>query len=279
MKKNMKKISIYLLLFLSTTLIFAQKKEKITGSKTISNKVKNIKNFSTIEVEDNLEVSLERGEFPEIKIEADDNLIDVIDIDVSDNILHLSTSKKVVKHKSLKIKVTYTSELNTIISKNDAVIKAIQEILTDNVSIKTFDNSKVLVNVNTKNFVLQADGNSEIELNLNSEKTKIELTKNTELKSLVKTDDLTLDMYQKAKAKIEGEVNSSVIRLENNSTLDGSKLEIKSIELITEGQSKASVNAKTDINITASEKSETELYGDAKIEMTKFTDRAKLSKK
>lgn len=275
----MKKISIYLLLFLSTTLIFAQKKEKITGSKTISNKVKNIKNFSTIEVEDNLEVSLERGEFPEIKIEADDNLIDVIDIDVSDNILHLSTSKKVVKHKSLKIKVTYTSELNTIISKNDAVIKAIQEILTDNVSIKTFDNSKVLVNVNTKNFVLQADGNSEIELNLNSEKTKIELTKNTELKSLVKTDDLTLDMYQKAKAKIEGEVNSSVIRLENNSTLDGSKLEIKSIELITEGQSKASVNAKTDINITASEKSETELYGDAKIEMTKFTDRAKLSKK
>lgn len=275
----MKKISIYLLLFLSTTIIFAQKKEKITGSKTISNKVKNIKNFSTIEVEDNLEVSLERGEFPEIKIEADDNLIDVIDIDVSDNILHLSTSKKVVKHKSLKIKVTYTSELNTIISKNDAVIKAIQEILTDNVSIKTFDNSKVLVNVNTKNFVLQADGNSEIELNLNSEKTKIELTKNTELKSLVKTDDLTLDMYQKAKAKIEGEVNSSVIRLENNSTLDGSKLEIKSIELITEGQSKASVNAKTDINITASEKSETELYGDAKIEMTKFTDRAKLSKK
>lgn len=275
----MKKISIYLLLFLSTTIIFAQKKEKITGSKTISNKVKNIKNFSTIEVEDNLEVSLERGEFPEIKIEADDNLIDVIDIDVSDNILHLSTSKKVVKHKSLKIKVTYTSELNTIISKNDAVIKAIQEILTDNVSIKTFDNSKVLVNVNTKNFVLQADGNSEIELNLNSEKTKIELTKNTELKSLVKTNDLTLDMYQKAKAKIEGEVNSSVIRLENNSTLDGSKLEIKSIELITEGQSKASINAKTDINITASEKSETELYGDAKIEMTKFTDRAKLSKK
>lgn len=275
----MKKISIYLLLFLSTTIIFAQKKEKITGSKTISNKVKNIKNFSTIEVEDNLEVSLERGEFPEIKIEADDNLIDVIDIDVSDNILHLSTSKKVVKHKSLKIKVTYTSELNTIISKNDAVIKAIQEILTDNVSIKTFDNSKVLVNVNTKNFVLQADGNSEIELNLNSEKTKIELTKNTELKSLVKTNDLTIDMYQKAKAKIEGEVNSSVIRLENNSTLDGSKLEIKSIELITEGQSKASVNAKTDINITASEKSETELYGDAKIEMTKFTDRAKLSKK
>lgn len=275
----MKKISIYLLLFLSTTIIFAQKKEKITGSKTISNKVKNIKNFCTIEVEDNLEVSLERGEFPEIKIEADDNLIDVIDIDVSDNILHLSTSKKVVKHKSLKIKVTYTSELNTIISKNDAVIKAIQEILTDNVSIKTFDNSKVLVNVNTKNFVLQADGNSEIELNLNSEKTKIELTKNTELKSLVKTNDLTLDMYQKAKAKIEGEVNSSVIRLENNSTLDGSKLEIKSIELITEGQSKASINAKTDINITASEKSETELYGDAKIEMTKFTDRAKLSKK
>lgn len=279
MKMNMKKISIILLIFLSTTIVLAQKKEKISGSKTIANKNKTIGNFSSIEVEDNIEVSLERGELPELKIEADDNLIDIIDIDVTDNVLRLSTSKRVVKSKSLKIKVTYTSALNTITSKNEAVINAIQEILTDNLSVKTLDDSKVLMNANTKNFVLQADGDSEIELNLKSDKTKIELTKDAELKSLVKTDDLALDMYQKAKAKIEGEANSSVIRLENNSDLDASKLVIKSIQLITEGQSKASVNAKSDISITATEKSETDLYGDAKIDMTKFSDKAKLSKK
>lgn len=276
---NMKKISILLLVLLSTTIVLAQKKEKISGSKTIVNKHKNIGDFSSIEVEDNIEISLERGEFPEIKIEADDNLIDVIDIDVTDNILRLSTSKRVTKHKSLKIKVTYTSALNAITSKNDAVVNVIQEIQTDNLNIKTFDGSKVLMNANTKNFSLQADGNSEIELNLKSDKTKIELTKNTKLKSLVKSDDFNLDMYQKAKAKIEGEANSSMIRLGNNSDLDASKLELKSIKLITEGQSKASVNAKSDISITATEKSETDLYGDAKIEMTKFTDKAKLSKK
>lgn len=275
----MKKISFLLLILLSTTIVLAQKKEKISGSKIIINKQKNTKNFSAIEVEDNIEISLERGEYPEIKIEADDNLIDVIDIDVTDNTLHLSTSKKVVKSKSLKVKITYTSELNTVTAKNDAVVKAIQEILTDNLSLKTFDNSKIFINANTKNFVLQADGNSKIELNLKSEKAKIELIKDAELKSLITTGTLALDMYQKAKAKIEGEANSSVIRLENNSVLEASKLGITNIELITEGQSKAIVNAKTDIIINASEKSEIELYGEAKIEMNKFIDKAKLSKK
>lgn len=275
----MKKISILLLVFLSTSIVLAQKKEKISGSKTITSKQKNIKNFSAIEVEDNLEISLERGEFPEIKIEADDNLVDIIDIDVTDHVLHLSTSKKVVKHKSLKIKITYTAELNTVVAKNDAVISAIQEILGDNLNVKTFDNSKIFMNANTKNFLLQADGNSKIELNLKGEKTKIELIKDAELKSLITTDDLALDMYQKAKAKIEGTANTSIIRLENNSDLEGSKLDIKSIELITEGQSKAVVNPKKDIIINASEKSEIELYGEAKIEMNSFLDKAKLSKK
>ncbi|GGA79862.1 hypothetical protein GCM10008015_20660 [Flavobacterium palustre] len=279
MNLYMKKISILLLVFLSTSIVLAQKKEKISGSKTITSKQKNIKNFSAIEVEDNLEISLERGEFPEIKIEADDNLIDIIDIDVTDHVLHLSTSKKVVKHKSLKIKITYTAELNTVVAKNDAVISAIQEILGDNLNVKTFDNSKIFMNANTKNFLLQADGNSKIELNLKGEKTKIELIKDAELKSLIITDDLALDMYQKAKAKIEGTANTSIIRLENNSDLEASKLDIKSIELITEGQSKAVVNPKKDIIINASEKSEIELYGEAKIEMNSFLDKAKLSKK
>lgn len=276
---NMKKISILLLAFLSTTVILAQKKDKISGSKIVTSKQRNIKNFSTIEIGDNIEASLERGEFPEIKIEADDNLIDVIDIDVTDNTLHITTSKRIMKRKSLKVKITYTAELNTIISKNEASISAIQEILGDNLNVKTWDNSKVLMNANVTNFLLQADGNSKIELNLKSENTKIELSKDTDLKSLITTTNLALDMYQKSKAKIEGEANSSLIRLENNSELDASKLEIKSIELIAEGQSKNSVNAKKDIVISASEKSETELYGEAKIEMNQFIDRAKLSKK
>lgn len=279
MKMNMQKITILLLVFLSTTIVLAQKKEKISGSKITTTKNKNIKNFSAIEVDDNLEISLERGEYPEIKIEADDNLIDIIDIEVADNVLHLSTSKKVVKSKALKIKITYTSELNTVTAKNDAIVKAIQEIITDNLTIKTFDYSKIFINANTKNFILQADGSSKIELNLKSEKTKIELIKNAALKSLVTTDDLAIDMYQSTKAKIEGEANNSIIRLENNSDLEASKLDIKSIELIAEGQSKAAVNPKKDIIINASEKSETELYGDAKIEINKFTDKAKLSKK
>lgn len=275
----MKNICILLLAFLSTTIVLAQKKEKISGSKTVTTKQKKVGDFNAIEVEDNLEISLERGEFPEIKIEVDDNLMDVIDVEVSNNVLRLSTSKKVTKSKSLKVKITYTAQLNSITAKNNAVINVIQEIQTNDLNIKTFDDSKVLMNANTKNFVLQADGNSKIELNLKSEKTKIELSKSAELKSLTNTDDFALDMYQKTKAKIEGGANTSIIRIGNNSELESPKFEIKTLELTTEGQSKASVNVKNNFILNANEKSETDLYGEAKIEMKKFIDKAKLAKK
>ncbi|MFL9830901.1 DUF2807 domain-containing protein [Flavobacterium sp. ST-87] len=275
----MKKISIVLLVFLSTTLVFAQKKDKISGSKNIVKKHKNIGNFNSIEVGDNLEISLERGEFPGIEIQADDNLMDIIAVEVTDHVLRLSTSKRIVKSKSLKVKVTYTAQFNTIVSKNDAVVNAIQEIITDNFTIKTFDDSKILMNASTKVFDLQADGDSEIELNLKSETIKIEMSKDSELKSLLSTDNLALDMYQDTKAEIEGEAKSSLIRLANDCELEASKLEIDKIELITEGKSKAAVNAKKDIVITASEETETELYGNAKLVMNKFTDKAKISKK
>lgn len=276
---NMKKISIVLLVFLSTTILFGQKKDKISGSKTVVKKHKNIGNFSSIEVGDNLEISLERGEFAGIEIEADDNLMEAIAIEVTDNVLRLSTNKRITKSKSLKVKVTYTAQFNSVITKNEAVVSAIQEIITDNFTIKTFDDSKVLMNASTKAFSLQGDGDSEIELNLKSETSKIELSKDAELKSLLKTDNLALDLYQDTKAKIEGEANTAVIRLANNCELEASKLETGKIELITEGKSKAIVNAKKDIVISASEDTDTELYGEAKIEMNKFTDKAKLSKK
>ena len=74
----MKKNTALLLLLLVTTLTFGQRREKIKGSKIVTTSVKEVGEFDGIEADDNLEVYLERGEKNEIKIEADDNLHDII---------------------------------------------------------------------------------------------------------------------------------------------------------------------------------------------------------
>ena len=58
----MKKHTALFLLLLVTTLTFAQKREKVKGSKIVTTSIKETGNFDAIEVDDNLEVYLEKGE-------------------------------------------------------------------------------------------------------------------------------------------------------------------------------------------------------------------------
>lgn len=275
----MRKNTIILLLFLSTTIVIAQKKEKITGSKTVTTEQKEIGKFSSLEIADNLEVYLGRGEKPEIKIEADDNLHDIITIDLEDNVLRLYTSKEAIKYKKLIVRVTYTNDLNLVTSKNETTINAIEQIQLDDITVKTFDDSRFFLNVNSKNFLLQADDNSKIELNLKSEKAKIELSKNSSLKSLINSETLSCDLYQKANATIEGDANNATIRLDNSSNLKANKLTVKDIDLTTESYTNCSINAEKSIIIDAHENSEIQLFGNPKIEIRQFADEAKLFKK
>ncbi|MFE3846804.1 GIN domain-containing protein [Flavobacterium sp. LB3P45] len=275
MKNN---ITIFLLI-LSTTLTLAQKKDKIKGSRIVTIENKEVNNFQALEVEDNIEVNLERGEKNTIKIEADDNLHDIISFDLKDNTLRIYTSKEAVNYKKLIVRVTYNSDLNLVTSKNEATINAIEQIQLDEITFKTFDYSKLFLNVNSKNFILQADDKSKTELNLKSEKTTIQLSKNAVLKSLLTTFDLKVDLYQKSNATLEGNATKAIIRLDNNSTLTGNKLIAKDAEIITERYTNCSLFIETNVIIDAADKSEIQLLGSPKIEMRQFSGEAKLFKK
>jgi hypothetical protein len=278
-QSKMKNYSVLLLLLFFSTLALAQKNEKIKGSKIVTIVQKEIGNFESLEVSDNIEVYLDRGEKSELKIEADDNLHDIITIDLSSNILRINTSKKAVNYKKLIVRVTYTNELKMVTSKNEAIINAIQEIQLNEITFKALDDSKLNLNVNSKNFTLQTDNNSKTELNLKSEKATIELSENSTLKALIASAELKCDLYQKSKANLEGDVTNAAIRLDNNAEFTGNNLIIKTAELIAEGYSNCSINANTNLSIEASGNTAIKIYGEQKVEIKRFMDNASLNKK
>ena len=275
----MKKDTFIILLLLVSTLALAQKKEKIKGSKIVTIEQREIGNFESIEISDNLEVYLVKGEKCDLKIEADDNLHDIVRVDLTANTLRIHSSKTATNYKKLIVRITYTNELKRIVSKDETIINAIQEIQLNDIAIQSFDDSKLFLNVNTKNFTLQSDYNSKVELNLKSEKATIELSKNATLKALITGTDLKCDLYQKSIAVLEGDVTTAFIRLDNNAKFSGNNLTITNAELVAESYSNCSINANTSISINAAENSEIQLYGDQKIELKRFIDNAILSKK
>lgn len=275
----MKKNKALLLLLLITTLTFAQKKEKIKGSKTVTTSIKQVGDFDILEVDDNIEVYLERGEKNEVKIEADDNLHDIIGMDLRGKALRLYTSKQSTIFKKLTVRVTYTKSLTNVITRNEAIIYAIQELQLDDITFNSFDYSKLFLNVNTKKFNLTADDKSKTELNLKSEEASLQLSKSASVKALVSAIKFKCDLYQKAVATIEGIAEKGTIRLDNNSTFTGTKFNIKEANFTAESSATGSVLAETTISLAIGDKAEVSLLGKAKIELTRFSEEAKLIKK
>lgn len=275
----MKKNTALLLLLLVTTLSFAQKREKLKGSKIVTTSIKEVGEFDGIEADDNLEVYLERGEKNEIKIEADDNLHEIIGMDLRDRMLRLYTTKESTIFKKLIVRVTYTKSLSKVIAKNESVIYAIQELQLDDITFNSYDYSKLFLNANSKKFTLIADDKSKTELNLKSDDGTLQLSKNASIKALVAAIKFKCDLYQKANAAIEGITEKGTIRLDNNSTFTGTKFTLKEANVTTEGYSTGTILAETTISIAAGDKSELTLFGNPKIELTRFSEEAKLIKK
>lgn len=275
----MKKNTALLLLLLITTFTFAQKREKIKGSKIVTTSIKEVGEFDGIEADDNLEVYLERGEKNEIKIEADDNLHDIIGMDLRDRTLRLYTSKQSSIFKKLIVRVTYTKSLKNVIAKNEAAIYAIQEVQVDDITFNSFDYSKLFLNVNSKKFSLIADDKSKTELNVKAEDANLQLSKNASIKTLVSAIKFKCDLYQKASATIEGIAEKATIRLDNNSVFTGTKFTLKDSNVTVENYATASILAETTISIAVSDKAELSLFGSPTIQLTRFSEEAKLIKK
>lgn len=276
----MRKINILLALLLFTSMGFAQQKEKIKGSKIVTITQKEIGDFETLEIEDNLEIFLIKGDQSGLEIEADDNLHDAIEIDLKAKILRLAATKQVTGAKKFSIRITYTDNLKMILAKNDANVTALADINLSDFTFKGFDSSKFFANVNSKKFTLMANDKCKSELNLKSDETTIELSKNAQLKALIATPMMKFDMYQKSTAVVEGDVIDLKLRLDNNGNFTGKNLTAKNAEIVVEGYTTCSIQVSNKATIDATGKSEIQLYGETlRVDLRKFADHAALLKK
>ncbi|MSP84544.1 MAG: DUF2807 domain-containing protein [Flavobacteriaceae bacterium] len=275
----MKKITLLFIAILFTSISFGQKREKVKGSKIVTIEKKEIGNFENLEIEDNFEILLVKGDKCALEIEADNNLHSEININSNGNTLRLTTLKEVAGFKKFFVKITYTNDFKLLIAKHESNITAITDIELDNFTIKCFDYSKLFANGKVKTFTLMQNDKSKAELNLKSENATIELSKNANLKALIAATQLKVDLYQKSTAVIEGDVAELKLRLDNNSEFTGINLIAKTAEIIAEGNSATKLNVVSNALIEASGKSEIQLYGDAKIELKKFTENTVIMKK
>ena len=276
----MKKIIFSLFLICCITQVaYAQKKEKIKGSRNVVVKQHDLPVFNAIDIGEEFEVALVKGDIPKIEIEADDNLHDVIDYTVNDGTLYLTTSHKIISSKTFKIRLTFTSELNTIIAKEKAEISSLIDLEFDDITITAKENSKVYITLRGKSVKIITLKKAKTEFNITANNTVVEMSDSSDMKALINSNNLVFDLYQKANAKIEGDIDELKVRADNATNFNGQKLTAVNAELIAEGSSDCLIEVKKELTLEASGNTEVQVFNNPKINLKKFTDSASLYKK
>jgi len=274
------KFKILVLTLLIGTFNFAQKKERIKGNKFVKVIQHQISDFNELNLNENFEIFLLKGDTPQIEIETDENLHEVIQFPISDNgVLSIKTTHQITSKKKLNIRITVTSNFNSIVISDKAIVNSLIDLKLNKITILAKDNSKTYLTLITDEFKLTAEKHVKTELNLTTKKGIIQLSESTNLEALINAEDLKIDLYQKANAKIEGDVISLNLRVDNASNFKGSKLTATSAVVITEGSADCDIDIKESLILEASGSSKVNIYNTPKIDLKKFEDSASIFKK
>ncbi len=272
------KIMIFALLF--GTISFAQKKEKIRGNKQLKTVQHQVTDFNTLLIGENLEVFLLKGTSPQVEIETDENLHEVILFSVDNNgVLSLSTTHQITSKSKLNIRITITDAFNTIKTYEKATVNSLIDLHLNKLSVHTNDNSKLFLTAKTNDFSLKSTHFTKTELNISSLKTTLHLSESASIKSLVNSESLHVDLYQKANAKIEGTSTDLILRADNASNFKGRELTTTNADVTIEGSADCDITVIKNLVLQASGSSKTNIYNAETINIKRFNDSAAIYKK
>lgn len=272
----MKKIIILLCI----NLVFSScGTQKVKGSRNVITEHTNLKDFSSVEIQGDFEVSLQKGRQAAMEVRADDNLHSIIQTEVSNNTLYIKPTKIIRRSKAQEIKLSFPDILESIKISGKTELYSEEDLYLEDLELRINDKSRVWLTITARDLNLYQQGKAKTKMNLTAENTYFQLNGSSDLEALVNAPVVKIDSYEKASADIEGETGNFELRAEHSSRFNGRRFTAREASVTAEGRSKNQVEVLENLALIARDKASIDIYGDPKIEMLEFTESAKLSKK
>ena len=151
------------LVFLALLMINCSKNQVVVGSNNIITQEKQLSVYDRIEVLGSYDVIFTDGEVGKIKIKAPDNILPLIQTEVSDDLLKIDTGKNRYKLKEpIIIYVPVDSRLKQVDIKGSADIYSEKNLETKALNVDIYGSGDVRLQVEASSLALKIDGSGDI---------------------------------------------------------------------------------------------------------------------
>lgn len=218
-------------------------------------------NFSKLIAKGNVNIFLSKGDIQKIEVEAEDNIMPLVIVEINKGVLTARTEGNMRTKKGVNIHITY-KELDAITTSGSTSVKVESTLDSKKVSLVSSGSSDLTINaIKARSLDVKSSGSSNININkINSKKTTLDLSGASDIKIVGKTKSL--------KASTNG-----------SSDLTAKNLDAKAAELNSSGSSNIKVKVGEEIKVQASGASNIEYYGSPRVVSEKRSGSASIKKR
>jgi hypothetical protein len=157
-------ITTYLILLFTTSSCVFEGITGIKGSNKVVSEDRQISsNFETIKVQQGINLYLTQGNSTELKVEADDNIIDLLKTEVNNNELKVYFEKNVYRSKARNVYLT-TSDISSIQTSSGASVKSENTLQTNTLKVDASSGSSINIFVNTEEVLSESSSGANIKI-------------------------------------------------------------------------------------------------------------------
>ena len=272
----MKNILLFLLC-LTFGFTNAQRKPKIKGNKSVVELSEELLPYHKIQLEDDLEIRLERSNDYSYSVTADDNLVDILKFKVEDSTLIISSFYKITGKKELDIVVRY-DQLSSIVL-NDGEIISEETISTDEMAIELKGFAQADLRLSNEITSLSLKDNSKAQINVESDSLSVVMNQKSQSTIYAVSESQSISLDDSAVVNLEGTTNSVDLRATGTSKLKAQTAVAENATLSLTDTAVARLLVNSILNLSMSGSTKFYLYGDPQIEIKEFSDSSELYKR
>lgn len=155
----------------------------VRGNGNVQTETRNInESFSSIHVSRGLDVYLTQSNDQIIEVEADENLLDIIVVEVENDELKITTTDNIAYSKAQKVMVSF-KDVSKITSTSGSDVFSTNIITADELNLKTTSGSDMELEVDTNTLVCKSTSGSDLRLSGKTNNLFAEATSGSDIKA------------------------------------------------------------------------------------------------
>jgi len=269
-----------LILLLSLAFIPFSNAQKLKGNKNVTIEHRELDDFTSILIKNNLNVFLEESPVSKVRVETDENLHSAVETRVNNNVLEVYLSQGIRRKKALNVYIGVTDLLQNIEIKDNASVVGKESIHTGAIELLTEDNSSLEMNLISSDVTIIGKDRSDMKLNLKVDNTiSVNLEQNSNVFMQCSAYKIDTKLVDSADLKPMGNCKELIVHASTNASLKAKDLLTDYAAITAIDRSNVFVNVAKELIINAENMTEIYVYDNPKIFIEKFMDKSSLYKK